>query len=192
MKPLRDANNIKFLNTMLSKKVKKYFNKVNISIESLINDYNDCKKFVCSCTRISICLIMNKHEFIREILLSHLKLPKDSSGAEISYCYLNDITHRPTCVVCKTNKVYFKDYNKGYKQTCSIECSKKYNLIKPALPKSLKSGRVSAICLECGDDIIRNDINNHVQYSHHMDMATYELKHKLITNIEVDKKYCKC
>jgi len=44
MKPLRDANNIKFLNTMLSKKVKKYFNKVNISIESLINDYNDCKK----------------------------------------------------------------------------------------------------------------------------------------------------
>lgn len=67
----------------------------------------------------------NKHKKIFNLIFNKTKfLDKECSMSERIYCILNDITSRVMCKECNVKPVKYVDYNNGYKQYCSNECSR--------------------------------------------------------------------
>lgn len=63
----------------------------------------------------------------------HLRKYFDESNygfKEILFCLFNDLDKIPICPICGKNLVVFNNYTKGFKHTCSKECSLKYRHMK--------------------------------------------------------------
>ena len=65
----------------------------------------------------------------RDGKLAHLfnvtsHLPEDSPVSERLYHYENGMNSIPKCVVCEKNLSFINDNFKGYKETCSVKCTK--------------------------------------------------------------------
>lgn len=75
-------------------------------------------------------------ELFKEIKKVTTFLGETEKVTENLYCIVNNIKTTPTCPICNKGRLYFKGWGKGYRDYCSISCSRKSSNVMDKVKKT--------------------------------------------------------
>jgi len=86
--------------------------------------------------------IIKNNKIIKNKYFLNIKTPDNyywcKTTSEYIYCILNDIKTQPLCENCKSQKVKFKSFSKGYNKNCSLKCSQNNPTTKQKIQSTFK------------------------------------------------------
>lgn len=175
-------------------------NDLNETLSDILRNYPTISKYLkkeyVKEDKLQTKLLTTKSVFKK---FPHLRKYFDESNdgfREILFCLLNDMTSIPVCPICNKNLVAFKNYSKGFKHTCSKECSAKYNAADKKSKLINKFFDYPLLNNDSSTNIVRDPSDDNYlifkNYCEHGDVRVHVKTSKKLTNMNDSSKRTLC